>query len=288
LRWTVSVPVWGQWHVKTYVERVLWRHVLLGLEDCRYIIHTDRWNEINEAPAMRRLRRFCEVVYRALPQRGTGHELMSACHADAMKDAEAIMFLMPDCMVSVEAFDFVRSCGKKLVVLASLRTLSECKDDIPMHAPELAEWSVANLHPSWKGLIWGGREGAPPTNLYFKSETGFWVHGFHLHPLAAVLDDSQRAVPGSVDGEFVNLFSKEDVYVVTNREVAQCEITSRARGVGEDCWDVSHPGAVASFMQSRANSMHQWFFEHRIMLAGTYNKDGEHVPLAVLDRLKHP
>lgn len=275
--------------MRTYIERVMWRHALMGLEDCRYVIHTDAWNEINEAPAMRRLKRFCEVEYRPLPQNITGHERMTACHIDAMKDAEAILFLMPDCVPNVEAFDFVRTCGKKLVMVGTLRTHSEPQEEFPLHAPELAEWSVAHLHPNWKGLLWGSRPGyaMPPTHLYFQSPSGFWMHGFHLHPLAAILDEQKKRCGDTIDGDFVGRFEREDVYVVTAREIAIADITARAKGEGEGCWDISNPSAVAKFMKDRANAMHQWFFTHRIMLSGTYDKYAENIPVSVLDRL-HP
>jgi hypothetical protein len=276
--------------VRTYIERVLWRHVLLGLDGCRYIIHTDSWSAINDAPAMRRLKRFCEVEYRALPPELGTHERMSACHLDAMKDAEAILFLMPDNVVNVEAFDFVKNCGKKLVVVGSLRTLSDSSEELPLHASDLAEWSVKHLHPNWHGLVWGSSREASaqlPTNLYFRGATGFWMHGFHLHPLAAVLTEKNRAPVGTVDGDFVGSYAPDDVYVVANLEISQCEITARARGAGENSWDISHPSNVVAVMRSRANAMHMHFFRHRIMLAGTYDRHCEGIPNAILDRMMH-
>jgi hypothetical protein len=261
----------------------------MGLEDCHYIVHTDAWYEIDTSPSMRRLKRFCEVEYRPLPREVIGHQRLTACHLDAMKDAEAILFLMPDGVPDVEAFTFVKSCRKKLVAIGTLRTHCERGEEYPLHARELAEWSVKHLHPNWAGLIWGASGGAmPPTHLYFQSETGFWMHGFHLHPLAAVLDDNIRTKIGAdstIDGDFVSFFDPKDVYVVADREVAVADITPRSKGENEGCWEVSNPVAIANFMRSRANPMHQHFFRHRIMLAGTYDKFAESIPFEILDKV---
>jgi hypothetical protein len=287
MRWTVSVPVWGN-HVKPYIDRVLWRHVLLGLDDCHYIIHTDCWNQINESAAMRRLKRFCEVEFRPLPKDMVGHQRLTACHLDAMRDAEAILFLMPDSIPDVNAFDFVKACKKKMVAVGVLRTHIEPGEEIPLTAAELATWSVDHLHPNWKGLIWGSREGYAmgPTHIYFKSPSGFWMHGFHLHPFSAILTEKEKKCENTIDGDFVSLFSTDDIYVVTDREMALAEISPRSKGEGENNWDISNPSAIANYMRNRANSIHQWFFSHRIMLKGSYDKSSEGIPISILDRLR--
>ena len=287
MRWTVSVPVWGDWHVKTYINRVLWRHVLMGLDDCHYIIHTDAWGQINDCPAMKRLRKFCEVEYRPAPTGMVGHERMAECHRDAMSGAEAILFLMPDCVNSVDTFDFVKASKKKLVVLGSVRTLSEPTDEIPLYGNYMADWSVTHMHPTWRGLIWGSPAGSAmqPTNIFFKSESGFWLHGFHLHPIAAVLEG--RKSEGTVDGAFVESFSRDDTFVVTDREIAQLEITNPEKDKGSNSWDISNPSAIANFMRGKATPMHQYFFRQRIMLSGSYNGENHNIPTAILEHLNN-
>lgn len=268
MKWTFSVPVWGDWYVKTYLVRVLPYHERMDLEG-RYIIHTNRAHDIE--PHLGKIRETCEVELRTLPGSPDSYDTFALCHNEVFRESSACMFLTADMAFSEGAARVVREMverGAKLIAMHSTRTLSQFGDEPPFDARGMNEWAVNHMHVQMKTCIWGR---PPPsfkaTNLYFEDGESFWTRGFHLHPLAAVRDSRRFDLSGTVDGTLVTAYWPNEAVVIRNHEIAALEFTPESRAF-DLSWNHSHPQYVADCMRDGAKAIHRHFFTHSIALRG--------------------
>lgn len=286
MNWTFSVPVWGDWHVKQYLDRVLAYHARMGLKG-RYIIHTNRRTDIE--PRLGVLKD-CEIDFRGLPGNPDSYQTFAECHAEAFRESQACLFLTADAAFSEGSFEVVRKAveeqGKKLIAMCSLRTCSINGDDPPFDPKGMNAWAVQHIHLPLKTLVWGHRPPSlKPTNLFFEDGENFWSRGFHLHPIAAVRDGRRVDLSGTVDGALVTAYWPDETWVVQNHEVAGCEFTHESKFGGDLSWNLEHPQYIADSMRDGAKSIHRHFFSHKIALRGEPNAKFDDVAREVYARL---
>lgn len=290
MKWVISIPAWGQRGVDSLINICLpsvlaaeWPAQAEGPP--RFIVHTDRANEI--AAAMRGL----EVDYRAI-RAGEKYQMLNWCHADALAVAargSAVMTLCADMIVSREVFTACQSrfdSGKRAVVVGSSRTLAP---DAPAGLPsgELLDWMMTFAHPYTQESFWGG-SAMPPSTFYFREGTAIVMRGFHLHPLAVVLD---RAVPfkGTLDFDMLQNFGRDEIHVVTDRDemsAAECSPADMRYNRSRTPIDAS----VIIPWTRRQLPLHWWLLTHRIKItAGECDADVpiigalmQHAPAGVL------
>ena len=266
MNWTISVPVWGPWHTELFLKYALPSHLRMGLEGCKYIIHSDG-ESLVEIP--QELRNVCEVEIRPIRSSRSVHHkyrCMNECHGEAMKEAGAVMFLPPDCVVSSNTRKVIEASGKKLVMACSLRTLNGGE---PPRDPEaLNAWAAKHLHPNQRGWVWGNEWGTEliHSHVYFEDGENFWCHGFHLHPLAAVLDRKYGSGK-SVDSYLPSYYDPRETWVVSDCELAMAELSPADIFFGLE----RGPETVSSIVDSvkgKIKDRHLGFFKTAIRLRG--------------------
>lgn len=264
LKWFVSVPVWGDWHREIFRKFVFPRHQKLGLEGCTYVVHTD---DIGKVEFVKDLP--CEVIFRS--KKGESYQGMNQCHGEVLSMAQGhgILFLPPDCIPSTNAFMVVKKSvglGKKLVMTASLRTFGS--EDVPEESKGLNDWAIEHLHPNQFGWIWGHKKGInlTPSNIYFREGWNFWCHGAHLHPIAAVLD---RKIGGgkSIDSYLAGAYTEEETWIVSDSELAMCEITHRDKFSGLEDAPLSVSNCIRR-LKGKVHEHNKRFMLQRIALRG--------------------
>lgn len=268
MNWTYSVPVWGDWYVKTYLTRVLPYHERMGLEG-RYIIHTNRAHDIE--PHIGKLLDTCDVEFRGLPGSPDSYGTFGLCHAEAFRESEACLFLTADIAFTQDSAHVARTLvkeGAKLVAMHCMRTLSEPGDEPPFDPVGMNEWAVSHMHPAMKTCLYGRTPPSfKPVNIYFEDDGSFWTRGFHLHPFAAVRDKRRFDLSGTVDGTLVQAYWPTEAHVITDHGIAAVEFTPPNRGF-DLSWNMDHPQYIADCMRDGAKAIHRHFFTHRIKLRG--------------------
>lgn len=259
MKWFVSIPVWGEWH-QEILKSNLPRLKKMGLEECTFIVHTDQPHRVEY------LKELGEVLVKDKPQH-SGYAGMNQCHSEAIQMAQGngILFLPPDCVLSVDAFRKIKDSGYPLVMVCCLRTLGGTP---PEEAEALNTWAVENLHPNVKGWIWGNKVGLDviPSNIYFQEGYNFWCHAAHLHPLAAILN---RKVGGgkSIDSYLAGAYMPKETWVVKDCEIAMAEITHEDKFKGLVEAQISVHSCVRR-LTGKLHKHNKEFMLHAIRLRG--------------------
>lgn len=278
MKWFVSMPVWGDWHQTILKNHVFPRLKKMGLEECTFIIHTD------EPQRVEYLRELGDVVLKDKPQHN-GYAGMNQCHTEAIKMAQGhgILFLPPDCVLSVDAFKRIKEAGHPLIMVCCLRTFGG--GEPPEDSEALNTWAVEQLHPNVKGWIWGHKVGTDviPSNIYFQEGENFWCHAAHLHPLAAVLD---RKVGGgkSIDSYLAGAYNPRETWVVEDCEIAMVEITPEDKFKGLVSGGPITVHDCAQRLQGKLHKHNKEFMLHAVRLRGKAGKTT--IPEEILSKLK--
>jgi hypothetical protein len=284
VNYTISIPVFGDWHTWTLLNYALPSHLAAGVEG-RYIIHTDRPNVIAAYSGMDKLRERCDVEFRAADM--DGYLGFSRDCLRAFLESECCFFLLPDLVIGSQSFEAAKKAiegGKKMVACTGVRTVSDMESFPPFDNEGLARWSIEHMHPVGKRLFFGAESWLSASNVYFGEGAHVWARCYHLHPFAAVNDGRPMSFKGTIDDDFVDRFKPEEIWVATNREVVFAEIThpskfkEREKG-GGITMDVPY---IAACLRKRARPVHKFFFSHRISLSGTPDDSFEWVPQAAL------
>ncbi len=271
--WMISIPVWGRPYVNTFITHALpsLRIALKQLrEPYKLVIHTDDPHRIKSA--IREIK--CELYPVA---RQPTYVALQMSHADAVaraKIGEVVVLLNADLVVSRNMFTSCAAhfdAGNKAIVLVGIRT------DINGHYPpvgatsrKLLEWAWTNRHTIIKDLEWGSGTSLLPTNLFFTNNnaTEVVMRGFHLHPVAIY---KERDIPfkSTIDGDLLDHFKREHIHVVVDPDdMSMLEISPSDKRFPISGRKLSPSGVVAS-MRTRASPLHQWLFQHRIVVKGT-------------------
>jgi len=276
MNWLIAVPVWGNWYVDRFIGAALPSH-LAALKNInsrvRYLIHTDQPERI--AAAMAHL----EIECRPVPKAVNPYLRFGAAHREALEDAksgECVGLLNADIVLSREVFMACEArfaSGKRAVICAATRTLSEGNPPADAPASELLDWTMRHAHPSIKECFWGSGRTMVPWAVYYRNGDDITLRGFHLHPVA-VFKDRPLSFSNTIDDDLLLGFDRNDVHVVTDRhELALAEISPRGRTFGTG--NLISADSIAKWAARRANKMHWWLASHRIIIAGDGRTDDE-------------
>src|SRR6185369_3567911 len=199
--WIVTIPVWGEYH-----NNILERYTLPSLHAAVKYAGCD----------------IAVNIIRDPPQLGTPHETLSACHRQAVNDAkpgQRVMLLNADMVLSREVFEACewrfRHDWKLIVACATRCLLAYSKPPIGADSQQLLDWTLRNKHPSVHDCFWGTGRTVVPWALYFASEHGVVVRGFHLHPVAFVKTEGLGFRGASIDVDLVDQFAESEIHTVT-------------------------------------------------------------------------
>lgn len=289
MRFSVALPVWGDEFVERFRGAPLDSHVdaLEGFDgDVRYLLYTDR--EHLAAEIELRTRR--PVECRPLKHFRGHYSMLLRCHQDALAYAvgDVVVPLNGDNVVSVEAFRAIRARildGKRLVMCCSTRTNPQENVPRPASSRDLLSWVLQNPHQITSDLVWRKGKASHPSLLYFCRGDSCVVRGFHLHPIAVVVDRAFE-VHKSIDWNLGERIDRDDVHVVVDPdEMALAEISSPAKEMPRQVVKYSLFDVV-EWARRLTTDFHWWLLEHPIRLAGAEDC-GDATVVAEMKRLRH-
>src|SRR6267378_851199 len=226
MKFTFSVPVWGQWHSLQYLQHVLASHAAAGLEG-RYVIHTTalgkrmlRGKPEYELPN-------CEVEYIEINPQASYFQF-SDYHQEAFEQSEVCMFLQADAMLSSGTFRAIRNAveqGYKHVNVCGINAVDD-GEPVPFHAG-FGAWGVKHLIPTLRGNIWGTSDSMmSPQTLFFQDGEAFWCNAFHHDPICIVNDKRGMSIKGStLDWISPSFFTPEETTVLSGHDALVIEIS---------------------------------------------------------------
>ncbi len=284
--WVVSVPVWGNYYIRRFINSCLPCHreaLKRATIPVRYIVHTDQPTEIYEA--MRGL----DVDLRPVPGSDRRYVSMGDSHRDAIEnaqDGDFVALFCGDIAPSVEVFE---ACEKRLrsykaIVCAATRTEPKDYQHPPVaSARDLLKWTMENAHPCIRDLFWDEGKGAYPWSVYFRNGENITLRAFHLHPLAIAKDGRDIVSKDSLDADLLNNFNLDEIHVVTSPdELALAEMTW-----GESVFGSMKRGLqiedIAAWAFTRASPVHWWLSKHRIVIQGNGDTEDEEVWSRMMD-----
>ncbi|MCB1110384.1 MAG: hypothetical protein KDK64_05340 [Chlamydiia bacterium] len=210
--------VWGKSYVETFLKRSLPFQFAPGnLKnfDGKYILYTTREDaeRIRTHPHFKQLESLLPVECRMITADTSPYALMTACHTDAIKQANRegapLIFLSPDAILSAGLFSFLQDTldqGKRLVAICSTRLSMEKMDPylepFSFSSLELAQLALQNFHPYIeKCFLKKGKTLERPSQIYFPlDQKNVLVRAFHLHPLLLYPRDRSALPPLTADG----------------------------------------------------------------------------------------
>jgi hypothetical protein len=296
----MSTPVWGAGHLGLFLRiglpSLLAPGNLPGLScraTSRYFIYTRPEDEpaLLESPAFRALANVMPVEVLLFEGRSAGpHRLMSDCHVDTMRRADAAsaaaVFLPPDCvwsdgsMVRLEA---IANSGKSVVHMSGIRLdRDSVEPELSKHvsggvlsiAPRpLVETGLRHLHPITFSHFWNehGGEVMPANLIWTVADEGLLLRCFHLHPLLVKSQVPFAKFTSTIDDDLPMHACPDESgdYVVTDSdELVAFELSGRDRVIGTECAKGSIEG-VASWAEIGTNHRHRKLIHKAIRLHST-------------------
>lgn len=273
-RWVVSVPVWGHFHTRTFIDGSLPCQLAegnleaLAPDGIDYIIHTINpfWGD-----NLGQLAQLANIDFRPVHHHPSQWESLNRCHAEAIRIANGrpVIFIPPDCFISANALKAVKARydeGKKAISTVCLRLDPDAGLPAPMPPRQLIQWAIDFPHKISTLCLWGWgtRTSVPSINL-FPAPCGLVARAYHLHPLMLSIPAGTHFI-GTIDDDLVANIHPDDMHVVTDTdELAMMEVSPSERTIGEE----SEPldvGYVLKFARERCNDMHKHFFNQRIVM----------------------
>lgn len=273
----IAVPAWGKYR-RLFLGPVLASHraAIARLRnefrdavEVKYVVLTD-----DSAVVARHLADFDLTLVKMPTNIDSPYPVMNMAHERGIEVAgngDRVILTNADMILSTEALVAVERSmrqGYRAVVCGGARTSLGplTRPPRPQGAESLAAWCMAHPHPITQSCFWGsGRTNAPWT-IFFREENNVVMRGFHLHPLAVVKD---RNLPffGSCDLNLIDNYRFNEIKLLTDRELAFAEISSKAKT--HPCNDfIFDVGQIVAWALRGARPMHWWNFRHRIAIVG--------------------
>ncbi len=283
--WAIVIPVWGpsgrlasNRHFDTFQHACLPAVVEASRRisgKARFIIHTDMHKQIE--PVMQSSG--VNYILQGVPAVSNDHNKLSACHRMAVAEAregEAIAFINADMVPSVEVFSAAErafAAGKRMILMAGTRTLSEELPPIGSPSIKLLRWVWANRHPWIRGCTWGEGKTILPSQVFFHQYDDVILHGFHLHPFA-VVKDRLINFTSTIDYDMGRLFKRSEIHVVTRADEASfAEISPESRDFGYQGYVITIRSIAKWATCTLAE--HRWLFTIPIAIQGDGHDIGD-------------
>jgi hypothetical protein len=270
--WLVATPAWGERCVGLFLDKVLPAIKAAAARSSgkvRFLIHTDAPKPIKSEldPPLENHR----VIPLPKGERTT-HAMLGETHRAAItyaRQGECIAFINADMIPSIEIFEAAErrfAEGKRMIMMAATRTLGG-EPPIGASSADLLRWTMINRHPAITECFWGSGRSTVPWAIYFERGDDVVLHGFHLHPFAVMKDRDLSFKGKTIDADFPDNFSQDEIHLVTDaNEAAFAEMSPAWRIFklgGPLCIEIVIPWARKS-----ATPMHRWFFGQRIAICG--------------------
>lgn len=277
----IALPVWGKRCVDLFSGVVLDSHAdaLKNFKGTvRYVCHTDN----ADIPKIIKQKTGCATLTPRLPEVTETYARYGWCNKDALrfaKEDEVIIFLNADIIISREFFAVIQKRieqGFKCICMGSVRTFPKEMPKRDIASRELLQWSVDNLHPIYRSLIWGSGNSRYLSSVIFKDKEAWSIRVFHAHPVAAVYSEDMRFTD-TVDRDLAAGFDRSEIYMVTDAdECSFAEISPQDKHLqtGDTPFNVSH---ICDWAKRGAAEINWWFFGHRVELTGIPDIDDESI-----------
>lgn len=206
--------VWGEKYINTFLQLSLPTQFSPGnlktlSSKPNYIIYTDQLGkaQVLHSPIYKKLKDHTNVIFRLIEidKKTCPFDILLQCHSDAIKEANKlsapIVFLAPDCILSINVFSYLEKAvhrKNRLVAICSARmSLEKYKEiiqekegsllteEVHWTSQDLAKTTINNLHHRGKCLLMGNNKiSSHPSQMYWKlDENNLLAKAFHLHPL---------------------------------------------------------------------------------------------------------
>lgn len=279
VKWLICCPAWGE----RCIDHFVYTTALAIERAIDYAGITPRWLVHTDQPERIRATGIKPIDIRPLvTQRSSYYYTLSDCHragVSAAERGEAVAIINADMVPSVEFFTACEkrfSEGKRIIMSAAPRTLSDKPPSIGIKSRQLLEWVWEHRHPAIEDGIWGSGQTVSLATLQFVHGENVVMRAFHMQPAAFMKDNESPYFDGvTCDDGLIDLFPKKQIHVVTDAdELAFAEMSPGSRKFHRfdrlyTPQDVVAWARHAKGNRPRATKMHRWLFSHRICLRGT-------------------
>jgi hypothetical protein len=289
--WLISTPAWGDRCVKLACEVAI-PAIKLALAQRsgghRFVVHTD------QPERMGAVLRGSEHTLLPVPSGENSHYSLGNANRDAIRMArtgEAIAFINADMVPSIEAFSAAEhrfAEGKRLIMCASNRTLAAEYPPIGARARNLLRWGWEHRHPWIADCTFHAGRAAGPTVVLFERNGNVVMHGFHVHPFAALKEWEFTFNLSTTDHDLIDAFPRAQVHFVTDPdELAFTEISPREREFGQQPHRLGVLN-IAGFAKPYVSLSHRWAFGHQIVIIGRRSLQARLWAMLVLTAMSVP
>lgn len=270
MKFTFSVPAWGQWHLWQYLDHVLPSHAAAKLEG-RYVIHTTKQGKrfLQGKPEFELP--LCEVEYVEIDPQASYFQF-SDYHQEAFDQSEVCMFLQADAMISPTTFKAVRNAveaGKKHVNVCGLNAVDD-GEPVPLDE-HFNSWGVRHLIHTLRGNIWGTSHSMmSPQTLFFQDGESFWCHAFHHDPICMVNDGRGMNIRGStLDWISPTFFTPEETTVLSGHAALVIEISPPQKFDRHPRMNYVNATEIAMKVKNLVLPCHTNLFRYTVPILGT-------------------
>jgi len=303
--------LWGRSYIDLYADVVIPTLLApgnlpsLAPTPCVYTIYTTVSDQetLEQHPNFARLKAaispWCQVVFSLISRDvDNSYETMSACHRDAIEQAErlgaAILFLQPDVIVGPGTLETVRRVmegGRRVVLAPGLRA---CREEVmaALSPPgetagratpttrHLVGLALRNLHPISLSLIWGGEVvSSYCSHLYWPiSHEVLYARCAHMHPLMVWPEVKGARFDHTIDWDyFYRACPDQDRWFVaaTSDEICLIELSDREKFADALMRVTATPQSVAWFLSQATKPPHLALFRRHYVFLAREMKDEE-------------
>lgn len=276
--WLIATPAWGDRCVGLFLEKVLpatkeaAKHIKGTV---RFMVHTDQPKQVKRA-----IEPFEHRVIPIPKGHDTPHVKFGKCHREAIAYArfgECIAFINADIVPSVEVFAAAErrfNEGNRMIMMAATRTLG---GDPPVGARSAAllRWTMENKHPSIRECFWETGHTTIPWAVYFQRGDEIVLHGFHLHPFAAMKVGDLNFQRKTIDADLAENFDRDQIHVVTDADEAALAEMSPPWRIFKLRDSPITADSIAEWAKGSSTSVHFWMFKQRIAICGSGQDVGD-------------
>jgi hypothetical protein len=276
--WLVTVPVWGDGYVDTFINRVLpsiERAATHARMQVNLVVHTDERyiDRIREATTLPVA--FYQIPLATLPYTAPGSFVcLSHCHREAMALArpsiDHLMLLTADMLISEEAFIFCEEALSMaaIVVLCGLRADMKFDGEDTSSGKALSRWGWDHRHPIIEEAIWPEGHNQDMSRLYFVEGVNVVARLGLPHPLALKKDFRSLNFMPTIDADLVYNFAIPEIRVVRNGEVSVVELSPADKDFNRMPDTVRERITAGQVTIPRRAHIQRWLYQQQVVLCG--------------------
>jgi hypothetical protein len=276
--WLIATPAWGDRCVGLFIDVTL-PAIEAAAARCsgnvRFMVHTDEPKWIKSA-----LNGLEHEVLKVPHGDDSPHSKLGRVHREALAEAsrgECIAFINADMVPSIEIFEAAErrfAEGKRMIMMAATRTQGG-SPPIGAASADLLHWTMEHMHPSITECFWGTGRTTVPWAIYFRRGDDVMLHGFHLHPFAAVKDRDLTFAGKTIDADLGNNYSWDEIHLVTDAHEASFAEMSPPWRTFKLFPQPFTALSAAVWAKKSASKLHRRMFSQRITICGSGQDIGD-------------